>query len=70
MSKRGMKPETIAVSLPSPFTGNAFYSSGGPSAPPGWTGDLSVDLPGLDRVPLTGPGFQAAFCRGRVGACP
>jgi hypothetical protein len=68
MSKRGENPETVNVKLPKPFVGSALYSQS-PDSPPSWTGDLSVDLPGANEVPLTGPGFNAILCRGRVGSC-
>jgi len=56
------------VGLPEPFAGHALYSSS-PDSPPSWTGDLSVGLPGASKVPLTGPGFNAILCRGKVGSC-
>jgi hypothetical protein len=68
MSKRGTKPETVRVELPEPFAGFALYSRS-PGSPPSWTGDLSVDLPGAEGIPLTGPGFSATLCRGKVGSC-
>jgi hypothetical protein len=67
MSGRGEIPETVAVELPKPFSGDALYSRN-PDFPPSWTGDLSVKLPGAGRVPLTGPGFSAVFCRGFLRA--
>jgi len=68
MSKRGTLPETIDVTPPGPFSGDALYSRGLGSSS-SWTGALSVDLPGVKGVPLTGPGFQAVLCRGSVGTC-
>jgi hypothetical protein len=73
VSVRGKHPETVEIQPPTPFAGGALYSrSRGIS--PSWTGDLSVDLPGMGRIPLTGPGFSAAFCRGatltRLERCP
>jgi hypothetical protein len=68
MSRSGEEPETVKVELPNPFAGQALYSRS-PGAPPSWSGDLSVDLPGADAVPLTGPGFSAVLCRGRVDSC-
>jgi hypothetical protein len=68
MSKRGKKPETVAVKLPKPFAGSALYSRSLGSSP-SWTGDLRVDLPGADDVPLTGSGISAILCRGRVDSC-
>jgi hypothetical protein len=68
MSKRGKEPETMDVKLPKPFSGRALYSYG-LDALPSWTGDLRVDLPGVDGILLTGPGVSAVLCRGRVDSC-
>jgi hypothetical protein len=65
MSSLGETPETVAVELPKPFAGDALYSRSS-GFPPSWIGDLSVELPGADRVPLAGPGFSAVFCRGSL----
>jgi hypothetical protein len=68
MSKRNRERETIEVAPPQPFTGHALYSrsSGGPAR---WTGELKIDLPGVDGIRLTGPGFSPVLCRGAVGSC-
>jgi hypothetical protein len=68
MSKRGKEPETMEVKLPKPFSGRALYSHS-PDASSSWTGDLRVDLPGAEDVPLTGSGISAILCRGRVDSC-
>ena len=72
LGNRGSEPATAAISLPSPFTGSASYSAE-PGAPPSWTGDLSVSLPGAVAVPLTGADFSAGLCRsfssGDEGEC-
>lgn len=68
MSKRGKEPNTVKVKLPKPFTGRALFSRSQGSSP-SWTGDLRVDLPGADGVPLTGQGISAVFCRGTVYSC-
>lgn len=62
MSARGENPQTIEIELPKPFAGSAFYSHWANSFP-SWTGDLSVNLPGGERISLTGFGFSAVFCR-------
>jgi hypothetical protein len=62
LSKRGAVPVKATVAPPSPFSGTASYLDQ-PGAPPSWSGDLSVRLPGAGAVPLTGPGFSADFCR-------
>src|SRR4029077_15549246 len=56
-------PVTATVNLPSPFAGIGSYVEEA-GVPPSWTGSLRVRLPGVDPVPLTGPGFTAALCRG------
>lgn len=68
MSRRDTNPETVEVEPPKPFAGRALYSHR-PGSPPSWTGDLGVDLPGIDRMSLTGPSFGATLCRGRVDSC-
>lgn len=71
VSRRGKRPETVRVKLLDPFAGSALYSHD-PGSPPSWTGNLKVGLPGAS-IPLTGPTFEAAFCRGssfgRVERC-
>jgi hypothetical protein len=62
LSKRGAVPVKATVAPPSPFSGTASYLDQ-PGATPSWSGDLSVRLPGVGAVPLTGPGFSADFCR-------
>lgn len=62
ISRRGKQPETATIALTKPFAGSASYSAA-PETPPSWSGDLSVRLPVLGTVPLTGPGFSAELCR-------
>lgn len=68
MSRRGVNPETVEVELPPPFRGHSLYSRSSGSLPE-WTGNLSVDVPGADGVPLNGPDFSASLCRGKVDSC-
>ena len=63
VSRPGVKPETVKVKLLEPFAGRALYRHS-PGSPPSWTGNFRVDLPGAAGVPLAGPTFDAAFCRG------
>lgn len=63
MSKLGNTPETFEVRPPAPFAGRALYSRS-PGALSSWSGDLTVDISSTERIPLTGPGFIAVFCRG------
>ena len=60
-SKRPMK-SVLTVRRARPLLASQGSSSS-------WTGDLRVDLPGADGVPLTGLGIGAVFCRGRVDSC-
>jgi hypothetical protein len=62
VSRRGKRPETAVVALPKPLAGSASYSAAA-GTPPSWRGDLSVRLPGIGTVALTGAGFSADLCR-------
>jgi hypothetical protein len=63
VSRRGRRPATARVALPSPFSGNAHYKGATKSSPVSWTGSLSVRLLGSGILPLTGPSFRANLCR-------
>jgi hypothetical protein len=63
MSPRGKTSETVEVAPPGPFAGHALYTRR-PASSPSWTGDLTVDLPDGDSVPLVSADFTAVFCRG------
>jgi hypothetical protein len=63
ISPLGRKPVTAEVKMPKPFEGSASYLEEG-KAPPTWSGDLKVRLPGSGLVPLAGPEFEASLCRG------
>lgn len=63
MSKRGEQPLTLRVKPPEPFVGKAFYRRE-PGQKATWTGNLSVELPGSEPIPLTGDNYDAVFCRG------
>ncbi|MGN6253794.1 MAG: hypothetical protein ACTHO8_02275 [Solirubrobacterales bacterium] len=69
VSPPGTSPFTGTVAPPAPFSGTATYERlpGGKSA---WSGDLEVELPGLGRLPLTGPTYSAKLCRSFACACP
>jgi hypothetical protein len=62
-SAPGTVPATATVEPPVPFLGSAALSQS-PGGPAAWSGSLEVELPGAGIVPLTGPGFAAALCRG------
>jgi hypothetical protein len=63
VSRRGRRPATVRVTLPSPFSGNAHYKGPTKGSPVSWTGSLSVRLLGSGVLPLTGPSFRATLCR-------
>jgi len=54
-------PIEATVAPPAPFTGSAAFELESPTTA-SWTGDLSVEIPTLGTVDLTGPGFQAGAC--------
>lgn len=60
--------DRATVDPPAPFTGKATFrkTAGGKTS---WSGSLAVPIPGLGRVPLTGPGFHAKISKsnGTVG---
>lgn len=59
------RPSTAAtVRPPAPFSGRASFRLESPSSA-GWTGDLTVDMPNLGKVRLTGPDFYSGICVGR-----
>jgi len=62
LSPPGEVPETATIELAKPFEGSAAYLSG-VGVGSNWTGDLSVGLPMIGRIPLAGSGFTAVFCR-------
>jgi hypothetical protein len=65
-SPLGTIPVTASLTLPRPFSGVGSYREEA-NAPASWTGDLQVDLPGAENVPLAGPAFTALLCRGMSG---
>lgn len=58
---KGDQGERVKVQPPRPFTGRASYLKTR-NAPPSWTGDLEVRLPGTEAAALTGPQFDTTFC--------
>lgn len=58
----GDHPASATVTPPAPFHGSAAFQRN-PGGENGWTGPLSVDLPGLGRVALAGPRFSPELCR-------
>jgi len=62
ISPRGTQPLSAEVKLRKPFEGTASYLEEG-KAPPTWTGDLGLRLPGSGLVPMAGPEFEAELCQ-------
>lgn len=59
-------PASATATPAAPFRGSATFERMAQGANV-WRGNLSVDLPGLGRVALAGPGFAARFCH--AGGC-
>jgi hypothetical protein len=69
VSAPSVRPAVASVAPPFPFSGTAVFEGADGHAPT-WSGDLSVSLPGLGAVPLTGSPFTARLCRDLSCACP
>ncbi|HET7508324.1 MAG TPA: hypothetical protein VFJ53_08205, partial [Solirubrobacterales bacterium] len=54
-------PEEVTVEPPKPFAGSAAFTRT-PESTFSWSGDLSVEFPGMNPVRLAGPGFGAGVC--------
>lgn len=54
-------PEHVILTPPAPFTGTGTLSRTLESVF-AWEGDLSVQFPGIDPIPLTGSGFETHYC--------
>lgn len=54
-------PEHLVISPPVPFAGTGRLSRT-PESVFVWKGDLTVQFPGVDPVPLAGPGFGSGYC--------
>jgi hypothetical protein len=61
VSAPGATPQEATLAPPAPFSGSATFRLRTPTEA-SWSGDLAVELPGLGRVPLTGPRFFAGLC--------
>jgi hypothetical protein len=60
-------PEHLTVSPPPPFSGTGTLART-PESVFTWGGDLSVQFPGLDPIPLAGPSFDSAdYCLPKSG---
>lgn len=58
---RDARPEHLTVSPPPPFSGTGALART-PESVFTWGGDLSVQFPGLDPIPLAGPSFESGYC--------
>jgi hypothetical protein len=56
-------PTEATVEPPAPFQGSATFKLESPTTA-SWTGDLSVEIPTLGKVPLTVPGTWSMLCQG------
>ena len=59
-------PASAIVTAAAPFQGSATFERQAHGAN-AWRGNLTMDMPGLGRVALAGPGFGARFCQ--AGGC-
>jgi hypothetical protein len=59
-------PEHIVVSPPPPFVGSATFSRT-PESVFAWEGDLSIQFPGADPLPLAGPDADLKYCLRETG---
>ena len=57
-------PTAATATPPAPFKGSGTFTLESPSTA-AWTGDLSVEIPTLGSVDLTGPGWWAGACAAR-----
>jgi hypothetical protein len=53
--------EHLTVSPPPPFSGTGSFART-PESVFTWKGDLALQFPGLDPIPLAGPGFEPGYC--------
>jgi len=59
-------PEHMTISPPPPFTGTGTFART-PESVFTWEGDLSIQFPGTDPLPLTSPLSGVDYCRREVG---
>ncbi len=57
-------PENVIFRPPPPFSGTASFQRT-PESLFTWEGDLSVQFPGVEPLPLTGPKFAVDYCAQR-----
>lgn len=54
-------PEHVIITPPPPFAGTGTFART-PESTFTWEGDLSIQFPGIDPIPLTGPRFETRYC--------
>lgn len=54
-------PEHVILTPPPPFNGTGTFART-PESVFTWEGDLSIQFPGIDPIPLTGPSFSPHYC--------
>jgi hypothetical protein len=59
-------PEHMTISPPPPFAGTGTFART-PESVFTWEGDLSIQFPGTDPLPLAGRLFEPDYCRREVG---
>lgn len=59
-------PEHTTISPPPPFVGTGTFART-PESVFTWEGDLSIQFPGTDPLPLAGPRFEPDYCRREMG---
>lgn len=57
------------IAPPKPFSGSGIFHLETPTTA-SWTGELAVAMPGLGKVPLTGPGITARLCEEACAPAP
>jgi hypothetical protein len=63
---RDTHPERLSLSPPPPFRGTGRLART-PESVFTWEGDLSVQFPGIDPIPLAGPEFEPDYCLREAG---
>lgn len=54
-------PEHLILTPPAPFVGSGTFARN-PESVFTWEGDLSIQFPGIDPLPLTGISFNTGYC--------
>jgi len=57
------EPKVVKLAPAAPFEGSATFELTSPKTST-WTGDLSVEMPGLGHTGLAGPRFESTVCEG------